>query len=292
MALLREGLSGLGGRELAGRLADVERMIRKLEAVAVTIIAEADRCEVFGDDGHASVRGWVKASIRATDADVTHRVRCAALGRSHPRCLDELAAGRLGVAQVRELGRLNANRRCADHLGGALPGLLDAATSLSFEMFRDVARQWERIADSDGAHDDAEQRRSALRATQPLQGARLSNLARRPRPMARPTTRHHRHRRRMTAPMLQVLVEILRIESGRRDERSAHMERTSLTASGRAVSRACEPSSACVPAASARTSVWDRASSIRTRRLPTIVLPTSMTSMPIRWFGSRYQVRN
>ena len=45
-------------------------------------------CEVFGEDGHASVRGWVKASIRVADHTVTRRVRtaklCAALSTFWP----------------------------------------------------------------------------------------------------------------------------------------------------------------------------------------------------------------
>jgi len=43
VALLAEGVDALDGRELAARLGDVERAIRKLEAVAVSIVASADR---------------------------------------------------------------------------------------------------------------------------------------------------------------------------------------------------------------------------------------------------------
>jgi hypothetical protein len=64
---------------LAARLADVKRAIRKLEAVAAAIVASADRRELFRDDGHASVRGGVKASIRVSDHTVTHRLRTARL---------------------------------------------------------------------------------------------------------------------------------------------------------------------------------------------------------------------
>ena len=84
VALLGEDVGVLDGRELAGRLGDVERTIRKLEAVAVSIVAEADRREVFRDDGHVSVRGWVKASLRVADVAVTHRVRTAKLVRDRP----------------------------------------------------------------------------------------------------------------------------------------------------------------------------------------------------------------
>ena len=78
----------LDGRQLAGRLGDVERAMRKLEAVAVSIVAEADRREVFRDDGHVCVHGWVKASIRVADVAATHRVRTAKLARDLPLCGD------------------------------------------------------------------------------------------------------------------------------------------------------------------------------------------------------------
>ncbi len=154
VALLGEDVGVLDGRELAGRLGDVERTIRKLEAVAVSIVAEADRREVFRDDGHVSVRGWVKASLRVADVTVTHRVRTAKLVRDLPACADALAAGRLGVDQVRELARLHANPRCGDQLAASVDGLIELATTHTFEVFKATARQWEQLADADGAHRD------------------------------------------------------------------------------------------------------------------------------------------
>ena len=112
VARLGEGLEGLGGRELAARLGEVERTIRKLEAVAASIVATADRREVFGEDGHVSVRGWVKASLRVSDRTVTRRVRTADLCAALPLCRDRLASGLLGVDQVGELARVFANPRC------------------------------------------------------------------------------------------------------------------------------------------------------------------------------------
>ena len=93
---------------------------------------------MFRDDGHVSVRGWVKASIRVADVAVTHRVRTAKLVHDLPQCADALAAGRLGVDQVRELARLHANPRCGDQLAASVDGLIDVATTHTFEVFRGV----------------------------------------------------------------------------------------------------------------------------------------------------------
>ena len=167
VAALRDGLEELDARGLAARLGDVERAIRSLEAVAVSIVATADRRDVFRDDGHVSVRSWVKASVRAADHDVTHRVRTARLCADLPVCHDELAAGRLGVAQVRELARAHANPRCGDQLAAVVDGLVDLAETHTHEVFARAVRHWERLADADGAHrahEDAHAGRTARMA--------------------------------------------------------------------------------------------------------------------------------
>ena len=93
----------------------------------MSIVATADRREVFRDDGHVSVRSWVKASIRAADHDVTQRVRTARLCADRAGVPRRLAAGRLGVAQVRELARAHANPRCGDQLAAVVDELVDLA---------------------------------------------------------------------------------------------------------------------------------------------------------------------
>jgi hypothetical protein len=156
VALLGGGLDGLDGRELAVRLGDVERTMRRLEAVAASVVAAADQREVFRDDGHASVRGWVKASTRVSDRTVTQRVRTARLCTALPQCHAALAGGGLGIEQVRELARVFANPRCGDELAPVIDRLVDLAGEAPFEGFSRAVRQWERLADADGAFRDAE----------------------------------------------------------------------------------------------------------------------------------------
>lgn len=164
MSALGEGLDELGARDLAGRLGEVEEAIRSLEAVAVAIVAAADRGEVYREDGHVSVRGWVKASIRTSDVEVGHRVRAAKLVTVFPQCGRELAVGRLGVAQVRELARAHANPRCGAEMVAVVDELVHLAEVHPHETFVRAVRQWERIADVDGAHDDAEHAHRGRRA--------------------------------------------------------------------------------------------------------------------------------
>jgi len=142
----------LDGRGLAGKMGDIERAIRKLEAAAVSIVAEAERREVLTDDGHVGVRGWVKASLRISDGEVLQRVRSARLCADQPDVLASMRTGRLGVAQLRDLARVYANPRCRRLFGDAAPTLVDVATGHTFEVFRRVLHEWEAVADADGAH--------------------------------------------------------------------------------------------------------------------------------------------
>ena len=104
-------LSELDGQGLADRLVALERQLRRVEAEIVAVLDEADRRGSWRADGHASVRGWARATVRWSDVEVRDRVRTVTLCRDAPLVHDELAAGRLGVAQVRELARARANPR-------------------------------------------------------------------------------------------------------------------------------------------------------------------------------------
>lgn len=152
-----EGLLGdAGDRELAAALVEVERLARAVEAAAVAIVGDADRRNLFLVDGHRSVRGWVKATVRTSDAEVSQRVRSAKLVRSYPEIGELLAAGRMGVAQTRELARAHANPRCGAVIEEALDELIDSAVNDDYEVFAAHVRDWERLADTDGAHRDGE----------------------------------------------------------------------------------------------------------------------------------------
>src|SRR5215216_4448030 len=159
-----EGLGDLDGRGLAERLVAIGLQRRALEADAAAVIAEAERREVYAEDGHVSVRGWVKATLRLSNAEVMHRVRTAKLVSALPVCGEELAAGRVGVAQVQELARLHGNPRCGDQLGKVVEDLLEFARTLPYETFNRTTRHWEGLADADGAHRDHDQTHAARRA--------------------------------------------------------------------------------------------------------------------------------
>lgn len=160
---LREAVAGLGAgldelddRDLADRLVALERVVRSAEAAIVAVVDAADRSRSWKVDGHASVRGWARSVVRWSELETRDRVRTVRLCRDAPVVAEELAAGRLGVAQVRELGRARSNPRVGHLLTDAVPLLLEHAQSLPFREFRTCVQRWEALCDVDGAHRDHE----------------------------------------------------------------------------------------------------------------------------------------
>jgi Domain of unknown function (DUF222) len=107
-------------------------------------------------DGHRSVSGWLMATTNCTRGEATARTRSARLVRELAAVASEFAAGKVGIAQVRELARLHANPRAGEQLGDSEDVLLEAAQTLEFADFRVVTRRWEELADADGAHTEHE----------------------------------------------------------------------------------------------------------------------------------------
>ncbi len=97
-----------------------------------------------------------RATVRWSDVEVRDRVRSVTLCRDAPQVAAEVAAGRLGVAQVRELGRARAESRVGPQVVDALPLLVEHAEWLSFHEFRICVQRWESLADVDGTHRDHE----------------------------------------------------------------------------------------------------------------------------------------
>ena len=111
VAALSEDLDVLDGRELAERLQRLEVLGRRVEHARLKVIAEADRRAVWADDGHRGVRGWCLATCNWSGGETTHRLRSVAVLRDLASVDAKLAAGEIGVAQVRELARVRANPR-------------------------------------------------------------------------------------------------------------------------------------------------------------------------------------
>jgi len=170
VSALGGGLEGLGGEGLAARLVALERIVRRAEAATVAVLDEADRAGVWRVDGHASVRGWARATVRWSFVELRDRMRTLTLFRDAPAVATELAVGRIGVAQVRELARARANPRVGAELVEAVPLLVEHAEQLPFDEFRICVQRWEALADVDGTHHDHEAAHLGRRAQASMVG--------------------------------------------------------------------------------------------------------------------------
>jgi hypothetical protein len=157
--------AGLTGRELGDRLVELDRLRRALEAATVAILDEAERSDAYRDDGCTTLGSWARCQVVWSKHEATTRVRELDLIRLCPEVAAALESGTLGTAQVAELARARANPRAGDEIAEHISQMLQWASKLDFEGFRLVVRRWERLADVDGAHNDAETAHRGRRAS-------------------------------------------------------------------------------------------------------------------------------
>ena len=151
-AELVDEVKGLDDQTLTARFRAVEAKRRALEAELAAVVGEAHRRRVFADDGHASVRAWMRALAAVSNAECTRRIQLARLVDLAPAVGDALLGGGIGVSQCGEMARAAANPRCGAEITDVVPLLIDKAPLISFDAFRLLVRRWEALADTDGAH--------------------------------------------------------------------------------------------------------------------------------------------
>lgn len=142
--------------ELTARFRDLELQRRAAEAEMAAIVREGDRRAIHHDDGHRTIRQWIRAQINCSAADASRLRRLSVACDTVSGVGDALAGGHIGVAQARELARLAAHPRVGELFPASAPLLTGLAERLSCEEFRVAARRWESLADLDGAQRDDE----------------------------------------------------------------------------------------------------------------------------------------
>ena len=147
-----EALAAMSAADRAAVLAALNHAVRCIEAATVDLVEVAERAGDHLADGHRSAAAWLTASTNCSPGEARARVQSARAMRTLPSVRAEFHAGRVGVAQVREIARLVANPRCGGDVADSEQILLDAARSLEYRDFCVVTQRWEQLADADGAH--------------------------------------------------------------------------------------------------------------------------------------------
>ena len=137
--------------EAVARIEVLERLRRKTLALTVQCQGELGWSGVFGEDGHGSAKVMARHVGRLSGAEAAGRDRQARMSLHLPEIAEAVAAGELGVAQFDLLGRVWANRRVRALMVDAQGWFLEIAETMSYAAFEVAVRQWERLADMDGA---------------------------------------------------------------------------------------------------------------------------------------------
>ncbi len=160
-ALLHDGLAPSDNGDCIATIEGIERCRRRLEAARAQLVDHIDRNGLHAHDGHASAKTMVRHVANLAGPEAAAVDKTAKAMRALPHQADGFRAGRVGVDQMRLVGRVNANPRVADHIAEHDDWFLDCATSMPFVDFEAVVRQWERLVDVDGARDRNERNHRA-----------------------------------------------------------------------------------------------------------------------------------
>ncbi|MDJ0769953.1 MAG: DUF222 domain-containing protein [Ilumatobacter sp.] len=166
-----EDWASFEGREFDAKVRVLDIAGRRIEAAIVGATDHSHRTGHFLTDGHRTVGNWLMATTNCSRGEANARRRSAKLIRELTTVAEEFMAGKVGVAQVRELARLAANPRAGDQLGESEDLLLEAAQTLEFADFRVVTSRWEQLADADGAHREHERAHDERNARCDFDGA-------------------------------------------------------------------------------------------------------------------------
>lgn len=155
--LLSADLDQLSAQEELALVGRLEQLRRRLDAGTDRAAGHLDRSAAFSLDGHKSAKGALVAIGRLSGADAHGRVRTARALRHLPMVEAAYLRGAIPVAHVRAISRVASNPRVAEHLPGADPVFAHQASVLAHDDFLAVLRQWEALADSDGADQAADE---------------------------------------------------------------------------------------------------------------------------------------
>jgi len=158
-------VAALSGPDLDHALVAIERARREVEAAYVAVLDRAETTNRFAADAHAGVRGWASALTNVGSVELYRRLQTMRAARDLPEIATGLAAGQLGVDQVREIAKLHANHRVRGLAIDGADTLIDHARTKDFVEFSEIIGRWESFGDPDAAahrHERAHDRRDAM----------------------------------------------------------------------------------------------------------------------------------
>lgn len=144
-------------REWFNRYAQsANELLAAVDAVNVGIAAEVQSRGHDRGHGFFSTKAWVKHHVHLSGPDAARRVQVMRMFELLPEWAQAARRGEVGVEQTRLMARVAANPRVHVAVMAKAESLLVDAMFCSFDDFERRLRQFERLADPDGARSRAE----------------------------------------------------------------------------------------------------------------------------------------
>ena len=143
--------------DLDDRVRGLELERRRIEAELALAAGEIDRRRSYLDDGHRSLKAYLRATCNYSDAEAARVGRLTTAAAGIPGVAEALHDGHIGTPQANELAVAHSNKRVRERLVDFAPMLLELAERLSFREFRTCVQRFVMLADLDGAHRDLDE---------------------------------------------------------------------------------------------------------------------------------------
>lgn len=149
-------LDSLTASQQMALLEAIEPIRRRFDHASDRIAGHVERTGAHGIDGHRTAKAAVKARCRVTGPEAHARLRTDRILRRMPAVDAAAQRGDIPTESARAIARTLSNPRVAD-LGPLVDEVFaEQAAGQSPDEFRAWLRDWERLADVDGAERDAE----------------------------------------------------------------------------------------------------------------------------------------
>jgi hypothetical protein len=158
-------LDGVSPKEELALVRRLEVLRRRLDHGTDLTVGHLDASAAFSADGHKTAKGALKAIGRLPGPEAHGRVQTSRALRRLPLVEAAYGRGDIPTEHVRAIARTVSNPRVAEWVAGADPIFAHHATKLGYDDFVAALRQWEALADADGADQASEQSHERRNAT-------------------------------------------------------------------------------------------------------------------------------
>jgi hypothetical protein len=158
-------LDGLSPADELALVSRLEVLRRRLDHGTDAVAGHLDRSAAFSLDGHKTAKGALKAIGRLPGSEAHGRVQTSRALPRLPLVEAAYAKGRIPTEHVRAIARTVSNPRVAEWVPDADAIFARHATTLGYDDFVAALRQWEALADADGADQASEQSHERRKAS-------------------------------------------------------------------------------------------------------------------------------